>query len=181
MPRLGKFLRLAHAERVSLVEATLLLGAIGLGLRLLPFGSLRDLLDRLSRPRHGLRPQTPLPAARIAWAVERMGRVVPGARSCLVQALAAQVLLARRGCNSSVRIGVAHPSGESLHAHAWVESEGRGVLGTPHPGQYTPLLSSRMNYELYGLCVRSALPLNAPACRDVPVDLEVSWGQPLYA
>ena len=139
MKRLGKFLRLAHAERVLLVEAALLLGAIGLGLRLLPFGRLRDLLDRLCRPRQGLRPRARLPAARIAWAVERTSRVVPGARSCLVQALAAQTLLARRGCHSSVRIGVAHPSGESLHAHAWVESEGRGVLGTPHPGQYTPL------------------------------------------
>jgi len=139
MKRLGKLLRLAHAERVLLIEATLLLGAISLGLRLVPFGRLRRLLDHLSRPRHGLRPQARLSAARIAWAVERMGRVVPDARSCLVQALAAQVLLARRGCHSSVRIGVAHPSGESLHAHAWVESEGRGVLGTPHAGQYTPL------------------------------------------
>src|SRR5438128_11911359 len=103
MTRLGKFLRLAHAERVLLVEATLLLGAIGLGLRLLPFGRLRDLLDRLSRPRHGLRRQTPLSAARIAWAVERVSRVVPGARSCLVQAPAAQVLLARRGPHRRVR------------------------------------------------------------------------------
>ena len=139
MKRLGKFLRLAHAERVLLVQATLLLGAIGLGLRLLAFGRLRRLLDRLARPRDGLRPQARVSAARIAWAVERVSRVVPGARSCLVQALAAQVLLARRGCHSSVRIGVAHPSGESLHAHAWVESEGRGVLGTPLPGEYTPL------------------------------------------
>src|SRR6058998_3027135 len=139
MTRLGKFLRLAHAERVLLVEATLLLGAIGLGLRLLPFGRLRRLLDRLSRPRHGLRAQARLSAARIAWAVDRASRVVPGARSCLVQALAAQVLLVRRGRHSSVRIGVAHPSGESLHAHAWVESQGRGVLGTPRPGEYTPL------------------------------------------
>src|SRR5437667_10372122 len=139
MKRLGKFLRLAHAERVPLLEATLLLGAIGLGLRLLPFGRLRRLLDRLSRPREGLRPRARVPAARIAWAVERVSRVVPGARSCLVQALAAQVLLARRGHEACVRIGVAHPSGESLHAHAWVESEGRGVLGTPHRGRYTPL------------------------------------------
>ena len=38
-----------------------------------------------------------------------------------------------------------------------------------------------MNYELYGLRVASDLPLNAPACRDGPVDLEVSWGQPLSA
>src|SRR3989475_12231716 len=127
MKRLGKFLRLAHAERVLLLEATLLLGAIGLGLRLLPFGRLRRLLDRLSRPRHGLRPQARLSAARIAWTVDRASRVVPGARSCLVQALAAQVLLARCGHEACVRIGVARPLDGSLEAHAWVRSEERRV------------------------------------------------------
>jgi len=38
-----------------------------------------------------------------------------------------------------------------------------------------------MNYELYGLRIGSDLPLNAPTCGDDPVDLEVSWGQPLSA
>src|SRR2546428_10557189 len=109
MKRLGKFLRLAHAERVLLLEAALLLGAIGLGLRLLPFGRLRRLLDRLSRPRHGLRPQARLSADRIAWTVERGSRVVPGARSCLVQALAAPVLLARRGHGACGRVGASRP------------------------------------------------------------------------
>src|SRR5438128_2264386 len=74
MKRLGKFLRLAQAERVLLLEATLLLGAIGLGLRLLPFGRLRRLLGRLSRPLHGLRPQARLSAARIRWAVQPVTR-----------------------------------------------------------------------------------------------------------
>src|SRR2546422_9430851 len=106
MKRLGKFLRLAHAERVRLLEATLLLGAIGLGLRLLPFGRLRELLGRLSRPPHGLRPQARLSAARIAWAVDRASPGVPGARSCLGQALAAPALLARRGHEGGVGIGV---------------------------------------------------------------------------
>src|SRR2546428_335959 len=139
MKRLGKFLRLAHAERVLLVEAALLLGAIGLGLRLLPFGCLRDLLDRLSRPWHGLRPRAQLSAARIAWAIERVSRVVPGTRSCLAQALAAQVLLARRGHEACVRIGVARDTDGPLHAHAWVESEGRIVVGGAGRPGFSPL------------------------------------------
>src|SRR5438309_2778968 len=144
MKRFGKLLRLAHAERVLLVEAALLLSAIGLGLRLLPFGSLRDLLDRLSRPRHGLRPQARLPAARIAWAVERMSRIVPGARSCLVQALAAQVLLARRGHEARVRIGVARPRDGSLEAHVWVEGDGAVLLGGQPAAHFTPLATSEV-------------------------------------
>src|SRR5438445_4686679 len=144
MKRLGKFLRLAQAERVLLLEATLLLGAIGLGLRLLPFVRLRELLYRLSRPRDGLRPQTPLSATRIAWAVERMSRAVPGARSCLVQALAAQVLLARRGHEACVRIGVARPPDGSLEAHAWVEGDGAVLLGGQPAPQFTPLATSEV-------------------------------------
>ena len=144
MTRLGKFLRLAHAERVLLLEATLLLGAIGLGLRLLPFGRLRELLDRLSRPRHGLRPQARLSATRIAWAVERVSRVVPGARSCLVQALAAQVLLARRGHEACMRIGVARPLDGSLEAHAWVEGDGAALLGGRPAPHFTPLATSEV-------------------------------------
>src|SRR5438445_7827564 len=144
MKRLGKFLRLSPAERVLLLEATLLLGAIGLGLRLLPFGRLRRLLDRLSRPRHGLHRQGRLSAARIAWAVERMSRVVPGARSCLVQALAAQVLLARRGHEACVRIGVARPLDGSLEAHAWVESDGAVLLGGQPAPHFTPLATSEV-------------------------------------
>src|SRR3989442_1004237 len=133
MKRLGKFLRLAHAERVLLVEAALLLGAIGLGLRLLPFGRLRELLDRLSRPRHGLRRQGRLSAARIAWAVERVRRVVPGARSCLVQALAAQALPARPGPEACARVGAAPPLAGSLHADARIDNRAElcSVLSAP--------------------------------------------------
>src|SRR3989442_14079804 len=107
MTTLRKLLRLSPAELSLLVQAALLLGAIGLGLRLLPFGRLRRLLDRLSRSGDGARLQGQLPAERVAWAIERASRVVPGTRSCLAQALAAQVLLARQGQEDFVRIGVA--------------------------------------------------------------------------
>src|SRR3989475_12678942 len=107
MKRLGKFLRLAHAERVLLVEAALLLGAIGLGLRLLPFGRLRRLLDHLSRPRHGLRPQARLSATPIAWAVDRVSRRGPGAPTCLGHAVADQARPAARGHDAWLPAGVA--------------------------------------------------------------------------
>src|SRR2546427_6725767 len=55
MTTLRKLLRLSPAELSLVVQAALLLGAIGLGLRLLPFGRLRRLLDRLSRSGDGAR------------------------------------------------------------------------------------------------------------------------------
>ncbi|SRR6266568_1331567 len=139
MTTLRKLLRLSPAELSLVVQAALLLGAIGLGLRLLPFGRLRRLLDRLSRSGDGARPLGQLPAERVAWAIERVSRVVPGTRSCLAQALAAQVLLARRGQEACVRIGVARDTDGPLHAHAWVESEGRIVVGAAGRPGFSPL------------------------------------------
>ena len=49
MSRLRKFFRLPRSERWLLLKAALLLGAIRIGLRLLPFQTLKQLLD--SEPR----------------------------------------------------------------------------------------------------------------------------------
>jgi len=137
MTRLGKFLRLPPADRRLLVTAALLQGAIRLGLTLLPYRRLRDLIDRLARvsPRHRLAPASP---ERIALAVTRAGRSVPGA-TCLTQALAAKVLLERRGHPARVRVGIGRTEGARLLAHAWVESDGCIVLGGTDLTRYTPL------------------------------------------
>lgn len=75
---------------------------------------------------------------RIARAVTGASRAVPGA-ACLTQALAAQVLLERRGLPARVRVGVTRADGGQLLAHAWVESDGRIVLGGTDLSGYTPL------------------------------------------
>ena len=74
----------------------------------------------------------------VARAVRRVSRVVPGA-TCLTQALAARLLLSRYGYPAHLQIGVVRtPEGE-LRAHAWLESEGRVVLGAAELEGYTPL------------------------------------------
>jgi len=64
---------------------------------------------------------------------------VPAA-SCLTQALAAHLLLCRRGLTPQLHIGVAKDQRDRLIAHAWVESEGRIVVGGTDLQRYTPLL-----------------------------------------
>lgn len=64
----------------------------------------------------------------VAWAVGVARRVVPAA-TCLVQALAADRMLRARGVVAELKIGVPpHASGE-FEAHAWLEWEGRVVVG----------------------------------------------------
>jgi hypothetical protein len=63
-----------------------------------------------------------LPPARIVWLVEVASRFIPGAR-CLPRAMAGQLLLARAGYLTDMRIGV-RKDGNTLDAHAWLEYEG---------------------------------------------------------
>jgi len=88
------------------------------------FGSLTDLQTRYTAR---LSTQTPaIGAKRIPQAVRLAAAPVPGA-SCLTQALAAQILFARRGIASDLQIGVENAQG--FKAHAWLEIEGEPLLG----------------------------------------------------
>jgi hypothetical protein len=66
--------------------------------------------------------------ARLGWAVRAASRRIPRA-SCLTQALSAQLLLARRGLSSELKIGVTRDPVKGFAAHAWVLVEGRVLVG----------------------------------------------------
>jgi hypothetical protein len=74
---------------------------------------------------------------RVAWSVAVASRYVPKA-TCLVQALAGQALLARRGYAAQVQIGVAKPDGR-FEAHAWLEWEGHVLVGGSQTGAFSEL------------------------------------------
>ena len=66
--------------------------------------------------------------ADLAWAVRAAARRVPKA-ACLTQALALESLLADAGIRAEVRIGVARRADGSFEAHAWLEHDGRILIG----------------------------------------------------
>lgn len=75
----------------------------------------------------------------LAWAVRAAARRVPRA-SCLTQSLALEALLAQAGHRSTLRIGVARKNDGTFEAHAWVESEGRVLIGRiPNLQRFAPL------------------------------------------
>jgi hypothetical protein len=116
--------RLPRGRRRALRQALLAIVAIRLGLTILGFRR----LHRLLRPVLTVRPATrPIAAAEISWSVERAARAVPAA-TCLTQALAAQILLARAGHPAALRLG-ARRTGATLEAHAWLEDEQGIVFG----------------------------------------------------
>jgi Transglutaminase-like superfamily len=132
-------LRLSPSDRHLLIEAVVLVAAIRLGLWLLPFRSVRTLVERLGAWEWGAAPEGDSASIkRIAWAVTRASRYLPAA-TCLTQALAAQVLLRRRGLAAKLHLGVGRDEDERFVAHAWVESQGRIVVGGSNLDRYTRL------------------------------------------
>jgi hypothetical protein len=75
---------------------------------------------------------------RIAWAVNAIGRRLPGS-TCLVEALAARLLLARHRHRSTLGIGVGRDANQKFVAHAWVEVDGRIVVGGRSDRRYSSL------------------------------------------
>jgi Transglutaminase-like superfamily len=136
---LRKYLCLPPTDRRFLVKSAWLLGVVRLGLWLLPFQHLRRLLARMAgetTPLHGV-DQTSI--ERVSWAVAVASHYIPGA-TCLTQALATQVLLGQQGHAATLRIGVARGERGQFQAHAWVEYQGRVMIGGREaPSRFTPL------------------------------------------
>jgi hypothetical protein len=75
---------------------------------------------------------------RIGWAVRAASRRVPYA-SCLTQALSVQLLLARHGFSSELKIGVLRDSVTGFAAHAWVLVDGQVIVGGRGVDRYSEL------------------------------------------
>src|SRR5882762_9274769 len=119
--------RLTRGDRSLLLKAALWLGVTRLALRALPLPVVRRWLAHAARSPQ--RPPAPRPSQeRIVWAVATAQRIVPRT-TCLPQALVAHALLARHGYAAELRIGVLKPGLDRLLAHAWVECDGRVVVG----------------------------------------------------
>jgi hypothetical protein len=81
---------------------------------------------------------TSLLVKRIGWAVRAASRRVPDA-SCLTQALSVQLLLARHGYSSELKIGVLRDSVTGFAAHAWVLVDGQVLVGGRGVDRYREL------------------------------------------
>jgi Transglutaminase-like superfamily len=119
-----------------LLRATALVVAVRLALWIVPFVRLRRMVFALARPRAG---QILLyQAEELSCAVRAVSRYVPRA-SCLTQALVLHILLRREGRPSKIQVGVNKTAGR-FHAHAWVESDERIVIGKRGLQGYSPMM-----------------------------------------
>jgi hypothetical protein len=117
--------RLETRDKILFLVAGLLVVTVRVGLWILPF----RVLYRISRKLCGaMAPRSRWNTADVIWAVRAMSARVPHA-SCLTQALAAQVLLSWNDQRPDLRIGVARSAAGVFEAHAWVEWQGKILIG----------------------------------------------------
>ena len=134
-----RFSRLDGGRRALLMEAVVLLAAARIAVHLVPFRMLARRLGRFVRPQdeacilarmNSSTSQADL-AREIGWAVTRAARHAPFEAVCLPQAIAAQIMLRRRGVASVMHFGAAPGKTDQLDAHAWLDAAGVEVTGYP--------------------------------------------------
>ena len=129
------FSRLARVWRgkKALSVACLLLGVLRTALLCLPFRMVRRIVDQAGNHARAIHAEHNLDTdkylAEMVWAIQLAGRFLLGDKPCLPQALAIQWLLNRRGVDSNLNIGVKKDGERSIAAHAWVEKEGKVIMG----------------------------------------------------
>jgi hypothetical protein len=141
---LTRFFALAAGDRRLVTEAAARLALARFELRVRPATARRRLRDGSRSQPSADHPPDPR-VDRILWAVESVARRSKST-TCLIQALAADAMLRRRGFASRIRVGVKprQVGTDALEAHAWIECDGGAArVGAPgDPAVYARLSSA---------------------------------------
>jgi hypothetical protein len=134
-----RFGQVDNRRRALLAEAVACLLTARLALVFVPFPRLARRLGtfvpptdaRVAAAQTATRQDQVQRAGEIGWAVTHAARYVPFKAVCLPQAMAARVMLKRRGVNSVMHFGAAKGQDKPLDAHAWLDAAGVEVTGYP--------------------------------------------------
>jgi hypothetical protein len=129
---LGKYLALSGRERRMLMEASLLLVAARTTIRCIPMRWYAPVLlgthNEETSWSDGKRPDARIPE-QVRWAVDLMSRRMPWRKKCFPGAMAAHLMLRRRGIPSTLYLGVCKRDGSTLEAHSWLRCGAIFVTG----------------------------------------------------
>jgi hypothetical protein len=128
MNKIFKFLFLPFQKKKLLIQSLIAVGVIRLSLWVFPFKALNRWLSAFAATDSGDPKVEWSVVENVASAVRECSRYVPYA-SCLTQALAVRTLLGLRRQNSQLKIGVDRDEDGKFMAHAWVEIDGKIIIG----------------------------------------------------
>ncbi len=125
------------------VQAFTLMLLVRLGLLLLPFSQLQNLIEQTKSWKFLAFDAQNVTTRAIVLAIHRSAKYGPGTTKCLARALTTGVLMSRYGFPYQIKIGVAKGKNNQLEAHAWVESKGAVIVGDlPDLSRYIAMSST---------------------------------------
>ena len=145
--KLGRFGQIGGPRRGLLIEAAAWLLLARVALLVIPFPTLARRLGAFVPPtdervtlagRDGSARDAGLAEA-VGWAIFRAARHVPFKAVCLPQAMAARIMLRRRGVASVLHFGAAKGQDKPFDAHAWLDAAGVEVTGYPVAKDFTEI------------------------------------------
>jgi hypothetical protein len=143
---------LSPAQRHLLIEALIWLGLLRVATLVLPYRRVAALLRLTQSAASDVAPGAPTghesgrayrDAGAIGWAVQGAASRTPWLSACLVQALAAHVMLRRQGVPSVVYLGVAKDAAGGFSAHSWLRCGDRIVTGGGSRQRYSVIAAYR--------------------------------------
>lgn len=141
MGKILRFLFYPYQKKKLLIKSLFLIWAVRIGLWLFSFKSLNKWLSHFDSSEVNSQPADWAIIDEIVQSVRACSRYVPYA-SCLTQALAARTLLQMKGQSSRLKIGVRKDEDAKFAAHAWIEIDGRIIIGKPGRRQQYLVLES---------------------------------------
>lgn len=130
-----KFLVISSSKKLLILESCLLLGIARLAIISLPFKKVASYLGDLDQETTWIE-ETDL-LKEVAWAVNGVARFTPWKSNCLARAVAAAIILRRRGISYSIYLGVAREETNNLTAHAWLRSGQIYLTGGENRDKFT--------------------------------------------
>lgn len=138
-----KVLHSIWKNKMLLMQAAFWLWVIRLGLWILPFATIRDWTIRVAKHTNK---RKRYPMSRIVRAVSVL--YVPQG-TCLTKALAGYIILSHEGYSVCLQIGVAKDQNGKFVAHAWIESDGRVIIGGNVGTSFIPIYQIDGQQQVY--------------------------------
>ncbi|MES2056360.1 MAG: lasso peptide biosynthesis B2 protein [Pseudomonadota bacterium] len=128
-----------HHRRALVIEAAISMFIARISLLLFPFARIARRLGafvpptdpRVAAHAEGATDRQIRLARDIGWAVRASAPFMPFRSVCLQQAMAAQMMLRRRGIPTVMHFGAGRGDEKPIDAHAWLDAAGVKVTGYP--------------------------------------------------
>jgi hypothetical protein len=88
-------------------------------------------------------PASVLSASKIAWALNACANRAPWKALCFQRAVAAQMMLRRRGWAATINYGIRRDDEGGLAAHVWTRSGDVDVIGCENAAEFSLITSFR--------------------------------------